>query len=145
MQTPARHHIYGEVYALLLTAVLCLICFCGGQCLAFGTGELGAKVFGKVLFVFQVVPGLSTGVLADDGQNAGDVLANNADLGQFGCGTAGYFGNAKGGHFCFQLFQLLQKLCFVLRTKFVSLNLGHDDNCFKNYLEYRKGWQGNKQ
>ena len=64
--------------------------------------------------------------LVDDGQDSGDVLADNANLGELGSGSSGDLGDTKGGELGLLLVKSLLKGILLLSAERLGLQLGHD-------------------
>jgi len=95
-----------------------------GQRLPDGTSLLGPQVLGNVLLVLVELAHVGLGRLVDDDVDAGDVLADDADLGELAGGAAGDLGHAERGQLGLQLIQLLGELLLFLAAELVTLHDG---------------------
>jgi len=113
-----------------------------GQCLPDGTSLLGPQVLGNVLLVLVELAHVGLGRLVDDDIDAGDVLADDADLGELAGGAAGDLGHAERGQLGLQLIQLLGELLLFLAAELVTLHDGRlsstlgDPNLRNKFLRY---------
>lgn len=98
----------------------------GGQSSADGAGLLEAKVDWLLLVVSVELAELLLLGLVDDGQDSGDVLTNDADLGELGGGSSGDLGDAEGGELGLLLVEGLLKSIPLLSAESLGLQLGHD-------------------
>jgi len=88
--------------SLLRTQVL-------GEAIVRLAGELGTDGF--------------SGLLAEDSQDTGNVLADALDLVELGGGTVGNLGGAEASELLLQLGELVQESLTVLSSEFASLDL----------------------
>jgi hypothetical protein len=86
----------------------------GGQATADGAGLLGPEVKGKVLLVLVEQAELSALLGVDDGQDAGNRLADVVDLGELGARRDDLL-NAELAQLGLELTELLGELVLVLR------------------------------
>lgn len=93
-----------------------------GEGLAAALGELGAERLGHGLGLLGVegLEGIAL-LLGEDGEDLGDVLAEDADLGDLGGGGLGLLGDAELGEFLLGLTELSEEI--VLRLGAGVLNL----------------------
>ncbi len=97
----------------------------GRQLTALGTGELGAQVDGLPRLAAVHPSEVLLLRLVDHRQHAGDVLSEDADLGELRGGAAGHLGDAQVGQLLLQLLQLLQQIVLLLAAQILHLQLGH--------------------
>ena len=97
----------------------------GGETFTHGPGLLGAEVDGNILLVLVQFSQVVLLLLVHDDMNTQDGLPDNADLGEFGSGTASDLGYTKAGQFNLEVFELLRELILLLGAQFGALNLHH--------------------
>ncbi len=89
----------------------------GSELAADGTGLLGADVKGLVLLALVVLADVAALHSVDCCQDAGNVLANNTDLGKFVGGTSSDLDHAELLKLSLKLGQLLHQLALGLGPK----------------------------
>jgi hypothetical protein len=95
----------------------------GGQAAADGASLLGPEVKGQVLLVLVEEAELSTLLRVDDGEDAGDRLADIVDLGELAARGDDLL-DAKLAQLRLELTQLLGELVLVLGPQLARLDLG---------------------
>lgn len=97
----------------------------GRQCTTSGTGKLWAQINGLVGLSSVDTSQVLLLRLVDDGENAGNVLSEDANLGELRGGTAGNLGDTQVGQLLLQLIKLLQQIVLLLAAQILHLELSH--------------------
>lgn len=95
-----------------------------GKCPSERTGLLGTEIEGLVLLALVEFPQVRALLLVDDGEDAGDALADNADSRQLRRRAAGDLLDAQLEKLLLELFQLLGQIRLGLGLQFVCLDFG---------------------
>ena len=113
----------GEVGLLLSLLLGDKVLLVLGHSPADGASLLGAEVERQVLLALVEDAELGALVGVDDGEDAGDRLADVVDLAQLRLGTTGNLLGAQGNELLLQLIELLLEIILVLAPKLLGSDL----------------------